>query len=121
MSLLPQFFFLNSARTGAAVSGGGGLVGMVLGFFALFFFQPYYNAFIRSATPAIGLSPSDPIVPLTLMMIAAAMFFGPIFIAVNGKNHRLIFVVMKTVTGLAFMIMSIPLFIFSLIHWWFYT
>lgn len=121
MNLLQQVFVLNSSRTGAAVGGGGGVFGMVLGFFALFFLQPYYNGFVRSATETLGVSPFNPMVPLTLMVIAIAMFVGPMFVGVRKEGQILPVVILNGLIRFAIIAMSLPLFIFSLIHWWFYT
>lgn len=125
MNLLTQFSFLNGGRAGAAVGGGGSVLGPVLGFFSLFFLQPYYNAFILSVESVTGLSAFNPIMPLTLMAIAVCMFFGPIFARVSSldgeKKQGFLIAVFKTLIGFAMMATSVPLFIFGLIHWWFYT
>lgn len=123
MNLPTQLFFLNSSRAGAGVGGSGGLVSLVLGFFALFFAQPYYNQLVGSATEAIGVSAFNPAVPLTMMAIAVAMFWGPVVTMVTGTDRErpLILTLLRTLAGMALMMMSIPLFVFALIHWWFYT
>lgn len=121
MNLLTSFFFLNAGRAGAVAGGGGGVLGLVLGFFVLLLIQPYYNSFIEVSTEFIGLSPFDPIVPLTLMVVALVMFFWPIYEIANAQSQALIVLFFKRVLGFSMMALSIPLFIYALIHWWFYT
>ena len=125
MNLLTSFLFLNAGRAGAVAGGGGGLLGPILGFFALFFFEPYYNGFILSVQSVTGMSISNPIMPLTLMAIAAMMFLWPTFaflrVIDGGRKQGFLIAVFKTLIGFSMMATSVPLFIFGLIHWWFYT
>jgi len=125
MNLLPQFFFLNAGRAGAIAGGGGSVLGAVLGFFALFFLQPYYNAFILSVESVTGLSAFNPFMPLTLMAIAVCMFIGPIYAHVGSLGREtkqgLLMAISKALVGFAMMALSVPLFIFALLHWAFAT
>lgn len=126
MSLLTQFFFLNAGRTGAAAGTGGGLLGPIVGFFALFFFEPYYNAFTLSIESVTGLSGFNPAIPITLMVVAAIMFLWPAYAFVqaaigNGNNQGFIVAVLQSLIGFAMMAASVPLFIFALVHWAFAT
>ena len=121
MSMIQPFLFVNQARFGAVSSGGGGLIGIAFGFFALFFFEPHYNALIKSTTSMIGINPSNQIVPLTVMAFAIVMYIGPIYVAVTKQRQSLLFIVSNFFIGIVFAIISVPLFVFSLIHWCFYT
>ena len=126
MNLLTSFFFLNAGRAGAVAGGGGGLLGPILGFFALFFLQPYYNAFILSVESFTGMSGYNPIMPLTLMVIAVIMFVWPAFVFIqilngDGKPQGFIVAVFKALVRFAMMALSVPLFIFALLHWAFAT
>lgn len=76
-----QFFVVNAGRAGTAAADGGALLAPIVGFFALFFLEPYYNAFILSIESATGVPGYNPIVPMTLMLIAIAMFIWPIYIS----------------------------------------
>lgn len=121
MNLLGQVFFLNQAKVGAASGGFGGFIALVLGFSGLLFLQPYYNAFIKSATAAIGVSPFNSIVPLTLMAMALAMGIGSFFVRLSRQRKHVLYVILSAAIRFVIIMMSIPLFIFSLIHWLFYT
>lgn len=112
---------MNTARVGGGASGFGGVISVVLGFAGLLFLEPYYNSFIKSGSAMIGVSPFNPTVPLILMVIAAALFIWPIYQFASRKKQELLVGISKKLVGLTMLAMSIPLFIFSFIHWAFYS
>jgi len=125
MNLLTQFSFLNAGRTGSTAAGGGGLLGPILGFFALFFLQSHYNAFILTIESVTGWDPFDPTMPLTLMAMSAVMFWWPILAFIHTDGEKIVrgfFVtIIRSLVGFAMMAASVPLFVFALLHWAFAT
>ena len=77
MNLLQQFTAFKSKRTGEnIISHISAMIMLGMIGAAWIFFLPYYDASMKSAAELVGTTPSNPILPLTVMAISLVLIVG---------------------------------------------